>query len=239
MLSLEENLTARTRLALIYEKTGRKADAVTEYIAAAAIFQQGGDLVKAMQMAEYALQLMPDSLDAQQTLTLLRTNQRLPTPQRPRRSTGPIQVKESRQLKAPEKEPLSSLDPIADARQKAIVQLAALLFDQAEEAGPAGQGARRNISSLTRGTGGLTASEADRTRILMHLGQAIDSLTQNNEAQAAEELERALEKGLRSPAAFYILGQLNSTRDTQKAMRFLQQFNPAGRSRRNVAQVDC
>jgi tetratricopeptide (TPR) repeat protein len=223
VLSLEENLTARTRLALIYEKTGRKADAVSEYIASAAILQQGGDLVKAMQMAEYALQLMPESLDAQQTLTLLRTNQRLPTPQRPRRNTGPIQVLDNRQLKAPEKPPLTSLDPIADARQKAMVQLAALLFDQAEEVGPAGQGVRRNISSLTRGTGGLTASEADHTRILMHLGQAIDSLTQNNEAQAAEELERALEKGLRSPAAFYILGTLNSGRDVQKALRYLQQ----------------
>lgn len=222
-LSLQENLVARTRLALVYEKTGRKADAVNEYIAAASIHQQAGDLVKAMQMAEYALQIMPDSLDAQQTLTLLRTNQRLPVPPRPRRNTGPIQVRDARQLKTPEKEALNKNDPISDARQKALVQLAALLFDQADEAGPAGQGARRGINSLTRGTGGLTGSDADRTRILLHLGQAIDSLTQKNEAQAAEELERALEKGLRSPAAYYILGLLYAPRDSQKALRFLQQ----------------
>ena len=98
VLGLQENLIARTRLALVYERLGRKADAVTEYIAAASVLQQSGDLAKAMKMAEYALQVMPDSLDAQQSLTLLRTNQRLPRPQRPRNDTGPIQIRDNKQL---------------------------------------------------------------------------------------------------------------------------------------------
>jgi len=223
VLSLQENLVARTRLALIYERTGRKADAVSEYIAAASVMQQAGDLAKAMQMAEYALQIMPDSLDAQQSLTLLRTNQRLPRPGRPRIHTGPIQLKETnKQLNLPGRD-TTNLDPIAEARQKTMVQLAALLFDQAEESNNAGQTSRHGISSLTRGTGGLTVQNGDRTRILLHLGQAIDALSQENQNQAAEELERAYDIGLRSPAAYYALGLLNVTRDAPKALRFLQQ----------------
>ncbi len=223
VLSLQENLTARTRLALIYERTGRKADAVSEYIAAASVLQQSGDLAKAMQMAEYALNLMPDSLDAQQSLTLLRTNQRLPKAGRPRLNTGPIQPKEAaKQINAPGRE-ATTLDPIAEARQKTMVQLAALLFDQAEDSGPSGQVSRRGISSLTRGTGGLTAQNGDRTRILLHLGQAIDALSQDNQSVASEELERAYDIGLRSPAAHYALGMLNVNKDAQKAIRYLQQ----------------
>jgi tetratricopeptide (TPR) repeat protein len=221
VLSMKENLIARTRLALVYEKMGRKADAVSEYIAAASILQRSGDLVKAMQVAEYALHIMPDSLDAQQALTMLRTNQALNNPQRPRGGTGPIENRDVRQLAAPPEE--TSPDPIAEARQKAMVQLAALLFDQAEESPPAGQVSRRGINSLTRGTGGLSAQTAERARILLHLGQAVDSQTQGSEAQAAQELERAVEIGLKNAAAFFDLGLLYSSRDPQRALRYLQQ----------------
>ena len=223
VLGLQENLIARTRLALVYERLGRKADAISEYIAAASVLQQAGDLAKAMKMAEYALQVMPDSLDAQQTLTLLRTNQRLPKPPRPRNDTGPIEVRDSRQLAAPGPEAASKLDPIGEARQKALSHLAAQLFDQAEETIPNGQVSRRGISSLTRGTGGLSPQNSDHTRIMLHVGQTIDSLSQGNEAQAMEELERALDIGLKSPAAYFMIGLLNNTRDSQKALRFLQQ----------------
>ena len=223
VLGLQENLIARTRLALVYERLGRKADAVSEYIAAASVLQQSGDLVKAMKMAEYALGVMPDSLDAQQSLTLLRTNQRLPRPPRPHNDTGPIEVRDNRQLTAPAPEDVSKLDPIGEARQKAMAHLAAQLFDQAEENVPSGQVSRRGISSLTRGTGGLTPQNTDHTRIMLHVGQAIDSLSQGYEAQAIEELDRAMDIGLKSPAAYFMMGLLNLTRDPQKGLRYLQQ----------------
>ena len=224
VLGLQENLVARTRLALVFERMGRKADAVTEYIAAASVLQQSGDLAKAMKMAEYAMQLMPDSLDAQQTLTLLRTNQRLPRPPRPRNDTGPIEARDTNLIASPAEEAeTNKLDPIGEARQKALVQLAALLFDQAEESMPSGQGARHGITALTRGTGGINPQNGDRTRILLHLGQAIDSMSQGNESQAAEELERAHDIGLKSPAAYFVMGMLFGSRDSQKALRFLQQ----------------
>ena len=126
VLSLQpENLTVRTRLAMVYERLGRRKEAVGEYLAAASLLQHGGDLAKAMQLAEYALQLLPGSPEAQQALTMLRTNQPLPKPSRPKGGTGPVRMAGVRQLEAPPDAPVKTLDPIAEARQRALVRLAA------------------------------------------------------------------------------------------------------------------
>jgi len=42
--------------------------------------------------------------------------------------------------------------------------------------------------------------------VLLHLGQAIDAQSNNQDAQAAEELEKALEAGYKSSALYYDLG---------------------------------
>ena len=75
---------------------------------------------------------------------------------------------------------------------------------------------------MTKGTGGLPALESDRTRINLHLGQAIELEMQGADVQAAEDLERAVELGLDHPAANYNLGYLFFRRDSQKALRYLQ-----------------
>lgn len=222
VISLQESLLARTRLAMIFERTGRKPEAVNEYLASAALMQHAGDLAKAMQVVEYALQIMPEHVEAQRALTMLRTNQPLPRPTRPR-STLPALAKkqELSQLEAPKA--AQALDPIGEARAAATSQLAGLLFDPTDENEAAAQNNRKGLTALTRGTGGLSAAKADRTRILMHMGQAIDSLSQGQEAQAAEELERAVEIGLKDPAAHLLLGVLLQPKESQKALRYLQQ----------------
>ena len=104
------------------------------------------------------------------------------------------------------------------------MQLAGLLFDQAEETAPEeGQLSRRGINSLTRGTGGLSLAQAERTRIQLHLGQAIDSQTKGEDAQAIDELERTIEAGLHHPAALFNLGLLIIQKDPQKALRLMQE----------------
>ena len=222
VLRLQESLAARTRLAMIYDRIGRKNEAVTEYLAAASLMQQTGDLLKAIQATEYALQLQPESSDAQQALVMLRNNQSLPRPSRPRGGTGPTRMAEVRQVDSSSLTH-ASLDPIGEARQESLVQLAALLFDQAEDNGLESQAARPGINSLARGTGGAALAQAERTRILLHLSQAIDSQTKGEDAQAAEELERALDVGLKHPAAFFNSGLLEHQKDPQKALRFLQE----------------
>lgn len=222
VLRLQESLAARTRLAMIYDRLGRKNEAVTEYLAAASLMQHSGNLDKARQAAEYALQLMPDSSDARQTLVMLRKNQPLPRPNRPPGGTGPTRITEVRQLET-SGENNASLDPIGEARQESLAQLAALLFDQAEDSGPENSPANHDINSLARGTGGASLAQADRTRILLHLSQAIDAQTKDQDTQAVEELERAMEVGLKHPAAYFNLGLLKHQKDPQKALRLLQE----------------
>lgn len=224
VLSIQpENLTIRTRLAMVYEKLGRRKEAVSEYLAATSLLQHSGNLAKAMQLAEYALQILPGSPEAQQALTMLRTNQPLPRPIRPKAGTGPVHMADVPQLVTPAEPAVKTLDPIGEARQQALVRLAALLFDQAEEADlQTAQVPRRGLNALTSGASGGLIGQADRTRILLHLGQAVDSQTKGEDAQAANELERALELGLKDPAAYYDLGLLLAGRSPAKALRYLQ-----------------
>jgi tetratricopeptide (TPR) repeat protein len=123
-------------------------------------------------------------------------------------STGPIEAAQ---------------DPISEARQLALVKMAGLLFDQAEETNPDEQASKRTFNALTRGTGGLSLVQSEKTRILLHLGQAIDSQTKGEEAQAIDELERTLEAGLHHPAALFDLGLLLFPKDAQKALRHFQE----------------
>jgi len=224
VLSMQpENIPARSRLATVYEKTGRKAEAVTQYLAMASILQSAGDRAKAAQLVQYALQLMPDSVDANAAQSLLQSNLPLPKPPRPRGGTGPMRMAEVRQLQAPVEETAPPTpDPITEAKQNALVEIAALLFEQEDDPPISGSIGRRGISSLTRGTGGLTMGQNDRSKVLLHLSQVIDSQSHGQDAQAAEELERAVNTGLNKAAALFDLGLLLVERDPQKALRYLQ-----------------
>lgn len=204
-----ENMTAHTRLALVYERTNRKPEAVKEYITVAALMQHAGDMVKASQAVAYALQIQPDSVEARQALTTLKSSQMLPKPARSRGGTGPMLMSQVRKLE--EKEGESSekdlLDPVKEARQTALVSLADVLFEQIDESGEA-PAARRGLSSITSGASSSSPTAPERSKIIVHLSQAVEAQTQNQNAQAADELQRAIEAGLTRPAAFYDLGYL-------------------------------
>ena len=112
------------------------------------------------------------------------------------------------------------MDPIAEARQKALTTLAEILFDYSDDS-PGAQ-TRRGLSAIVKGTGQLSLQQAEQTKIVMHLGQAIDAQTKNQEALAADELENALEAGFDHPALYFNLGLLRSKTDrTESALRFL------------------
>jgi tetratricopeptide (TPR) repeat protein len=220
-----ENIIARTRLAMVYERMGRKNEAAGEYLATASLMQQNGDLVKAMQVVEYVMQLAPENEDARRAIQRLRNNQPLPKPGRARLIGLPSPSLEASNLQLPSaKEPAvrEQMDPIAEARRQAMAEIASLLFEQAEEALPVTNTTRRGLAALTRGTGGSLGT-ADRTRIMLHLGQAIESQSQGEDNQAAAELERAMDIGLSHPAAYYNAGMLIARRNGPRALRYLQQ----------------
>ncbi len=214
-----EHILAHSRLALMHEKLGHKQQAVTEYLAVASLLQRGGNPEKALEVVTRALQILPGSAEAKQAETLLRAGQMLPKPIRPKGGTAPLAMSKVRQFNPPTAPVASSPDPIAEARQRALTLLAEVLFEYSDENTAAQE--RRGIAAIVKGTGQLSQSE--QTKVILHLGLAIDAQTKNQEAQAAEELEHALDAGFHHPALYFNLGYLRSKAGrTESAMRHLQ-----------------
>jgi len=224
VISLDpENLNARTRLAMIYDKMGKKQEAAREYLAAAALMQAEGDPGKAIQAVRYCLQIAPDSNDVQNAMRLLKTNQPLPSPRKARNSpTKPTRLSNLQQLSESEGSNNGNhMDPVAETRQMALEELAKMLFDQSDEQATKSDIGKKSVNPFTRGTGGLSLEQAERTRILLHLGHAIDLQTQGNEKRAAEEFTRVLEIGLEKSAVYFNLGMLLNEESPERALRYL------------------
>jgi tetratricopeptide (TPR) repeat protein len=205
-----EHVLSHSRLALVHERLGHKAQAVAEYLAVASLIQRTGNMDKTAELVNKALQIMPESSEARQAQTLLRSGQLLPKPLRPKGGTGPIAMAKVKQLDQPKKPADSGLDPIAEARQKALTRLAEILFDYTSDDGASTQ-ARRGLQALMRGTGKLNLQQSEQSKVVLHLGQAIDLQSKGQDSQAADELDNALEAGFNHPALYFDLGMLRST----------------------------
>lgn len=216
-----ENIQARSRLALIHEKTGQIRQAIAEYIAVASILQNGGNLQKALEILQHAGQLDPESMELRQALGMVNAGKILPKPMRPKGGTGPLRMAAVKELAAPKQEIQESPDPIDEARQKALKMLADVLFDMADESSEAV--ARRGLAAIVKNTGQLTAQQGEQTKILLHLSQAIDAQTKDNDVMAIAELEYAIEAGFNHPAVYFDLGFLVSKSKAQEdSLRSLQ-----------------
>ncbi len=215
-----ENPMAHSRLAQVHEKLGHTQQAVIEYLALASILQRGGNAEKTAEMVEKAQSILPSSPEVKQAQTLLKTGQLLPKPIRGKGGTGPIGMAQVKQLQKPQKA-ASGLDPIAEARQRALTQLAEMLFEFSDESPSAQE--RRGLASIMKGTGRLSMQGPEQTKVVMYLSQAIDAQTKGNEPQAAEEMERALEAGFKHPCLYFNLGLLRVKGERiESAQRFLQ-----------------
>lgn len=204
-----ESLQARSRLGYIYERLGRKEEAVTEYLAVASLLQKANDLDRAIQATNHAMQILPGSTQALDALTTLREYKPLPLPDRHSRTQASTEQSPPPLLIAPEQADsiTDQMDPISEARQKALSVLASILFDASDE-GENTSAERSGFRSIMRGTGKLMAANVDHSRIVLHVSQVIDLQTRGEVAQAAEELERAIQAGLDTAAAYFDLGLL-------------------------------
>jgi tetratricopeptide (TPR) repeat protein len=218
------HLDARRKLALVYERMGQNMEAVAEYIDIASLMQRRGETSKAMELIDYALRLMPDNVNAQQARNALQGRHPLPEPRAPQIAEKPVsKTGQLRQLESPRDQPKQAQDPIAEARRKAITNLAELLFEQNEALEDQDSGQRRGLSALTRGKSGLPVGQADRNRIQLHIGQAIELQSRGEMKKAAAELSRAIETGLEHAAACFNLGllqkEMNNDRDALEQLR--------------------
>ncbi|MDP3184995.1 MAG: tetratricopeptide repeat protein [Anaerolineales bacterium] len=216
-----DNMTAHSHLALVHERLGHTQPAVSEYLAVASLYQQAGNADKAAEMVGRALRVMPNSAEAKQAKNLLKIGQMLPKPIRRKGGTGPLRMAQVRQLEAP-KPAENGLNPVAEARKKALNRMAEVLFELYSESDNS-QPPPRSVQAFVRGTDPLSLKQSERAKVLLHLGQAIDAQSNNQDAQAAEELERALEAGYKSTALYYNLGLLRATSNRiESALRYLQ-----------------
>jgi tetratricopeptide (TPR) repeat protein len=198
-----DNMTAHSRLAITFERLGRKPEAVSEYLGIASLVQRAGDAGKAAQVINYALAILPGSNDARQALVLLKSNQALP---RPRVALSPVSIPPTHQIEASKSD--ENLDPVIEARQKALVTLASILFDQADEKPEEVPAARRPMSMITRGTAVRAPEQSEQAVMISHLSHAVDAQTQAENDLAIKELQQAVNAGLNNLAAFYNLGML-------------------------------
>ncbi len=216
-----EHVTAHSYLAMVHERLGHTQQAATEYLMVASLLQRSGNAEKAAEMIGRALRLVPKSPEVRQAQTMLKGGQLLPKPMRPTGGTGPLRMAPVKQLESP-KNTDTGLDPIAEARKHALTRLAEALFDLSDGADTP-QASKRGMQAIVRGTGELNLKQSDRSKIMLYIGQAIDAQTKNREAQAADELEKALAVGFTDAALYFDLGLLRSkTERLESAMRHLQ-----------------
>ena len=207
-----EHMAAHTRLALVFERLGRTSQAMIEYMSIARLLQNQGNIQKAIQTINHALDVVPNSKEASLALALLQSGKPLPRQSRLDGSTGPHLISQVNQIETigTEEADHPRLDPIQDAKQKALTMLAELLFEQEEAQGPL---ASKGLPSSARGGGGSGQAGYDQSKIILHLSQAIDFLSHGQDKDAAVELEQAMEAGLDSSAAYYVLGFSQSKSD--------------------------
>jgi tetratricopeptide (TPR) repeat protein len=210
-----DHALAHSRLATAYERLGRQQQAVTEYLAVASILQHAGNPAKAREVVSKALELVPESPEAREAETLLKSGQTLPQPMRPKGGTGPLRMAKIKKMQEAKDDAQARLDPVAEASQKALSKLAEILFDYTDET-PAGQ-ERRGLNAIVKGTGQLSMQHAEQTKVVVHLGQAIDAQTKGEDAMAADELERALDAGFDHAALHFDLGNLRLKGDRQES----------------------
>ncbi len=224
VLSLSpENLMAHSRLAIVFERLGQKPEAIREYLSIAALLQNAGQVAKAIQAVERALQLTPESPEAQQALEKIKAGQLLPKPALSKGQFSAQQSLSADQLPEPRELPLGDgLDPIASARQRALSRLAGLVFEQMESE-PESQASGKGMQAIVKGKGLFGFGRADQTKILLHLSQVVDLQARKEDAQALSELEASLDAGLDEAAVYFDLGYLYAEANRiESALRNLQ-----------------
>jgi tetratricopeptide (TPR) repeat protein len=218
-----EHLKAHSRLAVVHERLGRTTQAVEEYLAVAALMQDVGQVSKALQIVEKALALAPNNENAKEALVLVNSNKTLPKPKRVRGATGALRMAAVLEMKEESKPERTNVnrkgpDPISEARQSALTDLAGLLFEVSlEDIGDpdSSQSGLRSVFGRSK--------DGDIETVSRHLGASIDLQTRSQNDEAVKELKKAVDLGLEVPAAHFNLGLLyHSLKDEDKAARHLQ-----------------
>ena len=208
-----DDRATRSRLALTYERLGRKQDAIDEYLALASIIQSTGNSDQAIDAIQRALRIIPADKDATKALKMAQKGEQLPSPTEPRAATAPLRVDQVKEyLKADDVEDNAveegkQADPETVAQTQALTLLAGLLFE--DPTGAADEDVSTlDMADLTKGQLSEDRKSLAQPQVYRYLGLAIDLQTRGNNRQAIKEYQNAIQAGLDHPAAYYNLGLL-------------------------------
>lgn len=193
---------AREQLARSYEYSSQPDEAVQEYLAAARICQETGDVERAIQYCDSALVLNPYSDDARKLRETLSVSKAL---QRAR----------SEMVK-----PDSEGSLLSAATRQALGRLAALAFEEhAEPSLPS------DLAAFERsGAPGVAVRDAERGQIGTFIGRAIDYQMRGVLDQAIAAYQQAIALGADYPEVYFNLGVLCfKVLDYDQAIEHLQQ----------------
>ncbi|MEN8172156.1 MAG: tetratricopeptide repeat protein [Chloroflexota bacterium] len=222
-----ENTDAHARLAIVYERLGRKTQAAREYLHVASLMQHDGHQDKAFHAVKRALNILPDSKEALQSLNMLQAGTMLPKPARPKGGTGilgDLKEKPAPKIEKPKEQVDSDLNPIDEAYRKALSSLARLFFEQSSSDAEHESDSERNLPAVVDGsTGPVFTKNADQESIMLHLGQTVELQTYGKNEEASDALMAAINAGLNAPSAHYSLGVLLvKNQRLESAVRYLQ-----------------
>lgn len=172
---------AHLQLAQILEKLDLQERAATAYATLASITERNGDTDLAIEYCNEALSLDPDNSKAQAVLRSLRSA-RQPETQSTQPELNGDDIFSFERLAA-EEEDVGGHSPLAKARQRALQELADMLFEVGSAGGP----------------------EPATAAII---GQAIDQQTRGLFDDAIRSYRKALDSGLNRTAVFFNLGLL-------------------------------
>ena len=205
-----ENLLARSRLALSFERTGRTLHALTEYLALAAILQKNNQRDKALQAVDQAIRLQPANQQVARARAALQAGETLAVPPPLRlRGTAPLVPPKPAPAPAPigEPGPKPEEEPPANAFEDAQLQALAILANLTFESTREPAAARR--AGLEEFDRDATADEGgSHDEVLVQLAKAIDAFARGSQQEACGALERSIRAGCDYPAAHFMLGAL-------------------------------
>ncbi len=202
---LDNNLLKpHERLAAVFEKQGKSFPALTEYMEVARLYEAQGDVAKALQACQKAIQMDPRNPDVLTALELLQSGQKA------FQNTGAGQIgtdfaPSSRMVDLVQRQQRRTVTPVEDALRISREQMAEAIFSSGEDESGGGQ-----------------------VQQMALISQALDYQTRGLVPEAINSYEKAIQAGLENPAAAFNLGLLY-----QERLRFdeaIEQLQVSARS---------
>jgi len=204
-----QNIKAHARLGMVYERLGKFKLAVSEYINTASLLQFTGNNEKAAESIERALQCSPDNIIALRAKEILHQGRQLPLPEPVVKDPNEEIIPDADQLEAPKPlEPIVYENPIVEAVDKALVELAEALFEEQIQIKGERVNQGRDLDSALSWNAEGDPSMTDDSLLKLHVSQAIEHYSTGDEKEAAGHIKSAIDDGYSNPASYFLLGYL-------------------------------